>query len=104
MRKKTSPPKFYAVPHNKIVEEGGTVRFQCAVTGHPSPWTVWDKNDIPVTAKSRVSIREDDDLRILEISNVTFEDEGLYRIVVENDFGRIEATARLDIMSMRWFW
>ncbi len=82
-----------------MAEEGDTVRFQCAVIGHPSPSSSWDKNDVPITSSARVTIREQDDLRILEISNVTYDDEGLYRIVVENESGQCEATARLDVIS-----
>lgn len=35
----------------------------------------------------------------MEIQEVTFEDAGLYRMTLENDYGRIEATARLDVIS-----
>lgn len=33
-------PKFYAVPHSRVAEEGETVQFQCAIAGHPMPWCV----------------------------------------------------------------
>lgn len=32
---------------------------------------------------------------------MTIEDAGLYRITLENDFGRIEATARLDVIASK---
>lgn len=92
-------PKFYAIPQSKVVEEGETVRFQCAVTGQPSPSTSWDRYNVPITSDSRITVQEQDDLRILEISNVTIEDEGLYRVVIENECGHSEATARLDVIS-----
>ncbi|OAD58520.1 Myosin light chain kinase, smooth muscle [Eufriesea mexicana] len=98
-RPKISPPKFYAVPHNRVVEEGETVRFQCAVIGHPTPWVKWDKNGMIVTPTARISIKERDDVKILEIVEVTQEDAGLYRVIVENDYGRIEASARLEIIN-----
>ncbi|XP_043500905.1 titin homolog [Polistes fuscatus] len=98
-RTKMSPPKFYSVPHNRVVEEGETVRFQCAVVGHPTPWLKWDKNGIVVTPTTRISIVEKDDVKILEIGEVTQEDAGLYRVSLENDFGRIEASARLEVIS-----
>lgn len=99
--KKHSTPKFYSVPHSRIVEEGENVKFQCAVAGHPVPWSTWDKNGNIVTQSSRITISEKDDLQILEIEQVTFEDAGLYRITLENDFGRIEATARLDVIASK---
>lgn len=102
VNQKCSPPKFYAVPHNRLVEEGETVQFQCAIAGHPTPWSTWDHDGLIVTQTSRIRIRErGDDVRILEIEQVTHEDAGLYRITLENDYGRIEATARLDILTNR---
>ncbi|XP_046632684.1 titin homolog isoform X7 [Daphnia pulicaria] len=98
------PPKFYSVPHNKIAETGETVRFQCNVGGNPSPRVTWDRDNIAIKPESitpagRVRIEERDDVRVLEIRNVTSEDAGLYRITVENELGRIQANARLDILS-----
>lgn len=98
-RPKVCPPKFYAVPHNRLVQEGETVRFQCAVVGHPAPWVRWDKNGTIVTPSARISIKERDDVKILEIVDVMREDAGLYRVTAENDFGRIEASARLEVIS-----
>ncbi|KAL0279933.1 UNVERIFIED_CONTAM: hypothetical protein PYX00_001383 [Menopon gallinae] len=100
-RLKVAPPKFYAVPHNRIAQEGETVRFQCAVAGHPAPWVTWDKDGRIVTPTARITMSEKEDLKILEISEVTAEDAGLYRIVVENEVGRIEATARLEVIGHR---
>lgn len=99
-RPKVCPPKFYAVPHNRLVQEGETVRFQCAVVGHPAPWIKWDKNGTVVTPSTRISIKERDDVKILEIIDVMREDAALYRVTAENDFGRIEASARLEVISM----
>lgn len=92
-------PKFYAVPHSRVAEEGETVQFQCAIAGHPMPWSTWDRDGQIVTPTTRITIKERDDLRILEIDEVTHEDAGLYRITLENEYGRIEATARLDIIG-----
>lgn len=98
-RTKVQPPKFYAIPHNRVAEEGDTVRFQCAVAGHPDPWVTWDKDGVSVTPTSRIAIKEHDDLKVLEISEVTIEDAGLYRVTLENNVGRIEASARLDVIG-----
>ncbi|XP_068144679.1 muscle M-line assembly protein unc-89 isoform X5 [Drosophila tropicalis] len=91
-------PKFLAIPYNRVVEEGENVRFQCAIAGHPTPWATWDKDGLIVTPTGRIAVKEVDDLRFIEIDEVGFEDAGLYRITLENDFGRIEATARLDVI------
>ena len=94
-----SSPKFYTVPHNRIAEEGETVRFQCSVIGHPLPWARWDKDGLSVTPSSRITVRERDDIHTLEIREVTLEDAGLYRITIENEHGNADATARLDIIG-----
>ncbi|XP_047524821.1 uncharacterized protein LOC125062751 isoform X2 [Pieris napi] len=93
-------PKFYTYPFNKVVEEGDSVVLQCAVGGFPTPWATWDKDSIIITPTSRISVKEKDDmLRILQIDEVTVDDVGLYRITLENDFGRVEASARLEVIS-----
>lgn len=94
-------PKFYTYPHNKVVEEGASAIFQCAVTGHPAPWATWDKDGVIMTPSARITIREKEDLKLVEIEEVTVEDAGLYRITLENDYGRVEAVARLDVISHR---
>lgn len=83
------------------MEEGENVRFQCVIGGHPLPWSTWDKNGVIVMPASRVRIMDRDDLRILEIEHVTMDDSGLYRITLENEYGRIETTARLDVLCNR---
>lgn len=94
-----SAPKFLAIPNSRVVEEGDNVRFQCAIAGHPTPWATWDKDGLIITPTGRIAVKEVDDLRYLEIEDVTFDDAGLYRITLENDYGRIEATARLDVIG-----
>lgn len=100
-RWKLCPPKFYAVPFNKVCEEGETVVFRCSIAGHPVPWVVWDKDGVEVTPSSRITIKEHDEDRILQITDVTVEDAGLYKVTVDNEVGRVEATARLEIIKLR---
>lgn len=97
------PPKFYTIPHNRVAEEGETVRFQCAISGHPEPWVVWQKNNHVVTPSSKIKITEKEDVRTLEISDVTTKDSGIYKITLENEVGKIEASARLDVIAHRDF-
>ncbi|KAE8748296.1 hypothetical protein FOCC_FOCC004932, partial [Frankliniella occidentalis] len=100
-RTRPAPPRFYAVPHNRVAEQGETVRFQCAVAGHPQPWARWDKDGVSCAATARVTVSERDDVRVLEVRGVTPEDAGIYRVVIENDYGRVEATARLEVIGHR---
>lgn len=100
-RIRATAPKFYAYPHNKVAEEGETVRFQCAVAGHPDPWVTWEKDGNVLTPSSRHRITEREDLRTLEISDVHPSDSGVYKIILENDVGRVEASAKLDVIRHR---
>lgn len=98
---KYQAPKFYSQPQNRVVEEGTSIRFQCVIGGHPLPWSTWDKNGDIVVPSGRVRIMDRDDLRILDLQHVTMADSGLYRITLENEYGRIESTARLDVICGR---
>ncbi|VVC98459.1 unnamed protein product, partial [Leptidea sinapis] len=80
--------------------EGDTVVFQCAVAGLPPPWATWDKDGLIIIPSSRITIKEKDEmLRILQIEQVSIDDVGLYRISLENEYGRAEASARLEVIS-----
>lgn len=97
--KRSSAPKFYAVLHDKIADVGDTVRFRCSVSGHPPPWSSWEKDGRPIGVNGRIRVREDDDRRSMEICDVVPGDAGLYRITVENKFGKIQAEARLEVLG-----
>lgn len=77
------------------------MKFQCAVAGYPDPYSNWEKNGVIVTPNHKTRISELDDLRVLEIKEVTKEDSGTYKIILENEVGRIEASARLDVVAKR---
>ncbi|XP_050541447.1 myosin light chain kinase, smooth muscle-like isoform X2 [Daktulosphaira vitifoliae] len=96
--KRSSAPKFYAVLHDKIVDVGDTVRFQCSVSGYPPPWSSWKKDGEPIGISSRIRIREDDDFRSLEICDIIPEDAGLYTVTVENKYGKIQTSAKLQVL------
>lgn len=100
-RLRAAPPKFYAVPHDRVAEEGETVRFQCAVSGHPDPFVRWERDGREVTTTSRVRVTEREDLKVLEISDVKPEDSGVYKVVLENSLGKVEASARLEVIRHR---
>lgn len=101
-RIRATAPKFYSYPHNRVAEEGETVRFQCAVAGHPDPWVTWQKDGEVVTPSARLRITEREDIRTLEISEVSHKDSGIYKIILENDVGRVEASAKLDVIHHRF--
>lgn len=46
---------------------------------------------------------EREDLKILEITDVKPSDSGVYRVRLENDLGKIEASAKLEVIQHRTF-
>lgn len=95
-------PRFLTSPQNKIVREGDTVKFNCLLlSSKEETKTRWEKDRKLLSSQtcSRITTREIDELRILEIRRVTLEDGGLYQISVENSHGRVERTVLLDVIG-----
>lgn len=84
----------------QVAEEGETVRFQCAVAGHPSPWVKWYKNNDEIIPSSRLTLTERDDLSTLEIKDVTTADSALYKVMVNP---RFYSTKLIVFKLYRWF-
>jgi len=61
--------------------------------------TTWERDDKVICPSSRYSKKEDEDVRVLEILNVTEADAGVYRITLENHTGRVVANVRLDVVG-----
>lgn len=68
-------------------------------SGHPTPRAVWDKDSLKLQEGGRYKMEAREETRTLEIPKVTQQDAGLYRVTIENDLGREQATARLDVIS-----
>lgn len=71
------------------------------MAGHPDPWVTWQKNGEIVTPSAKLRITEREDIRTLEIAEVSYTDSGVYKIILENDVGRVEASAKLDVIQHR---
>lgn len=73
--------------------------FPLPPAGHPTPRAVWDKDSMKLHEGGRYKMEAREETRTLEIPKVTQQDAGLYRVTIENDLGREQATARLDVIS-----
>ncbi|XP_076011854.1 immunoglobulin superfamily DCC subclass member 4 isoform X2 [Genypterus blacodes] len=80
---------FHQEPVPQTVTTGGTARFECQIEGVPTPVITWEKDRVPVPTDKRFISLPNGVLQILE---VTKEDEGDYRCVVSN-------SARKDISN-----
>lgn len=74
---------------------GETVRFACQAHGKPAPSVTWLHNAQPLSPSPRHRLTS----RMLRVSNVGPQDEGLYQCMAENGVGSSQASARLIIVS-----
>ncbi|XP_065094647.1 titin homolog isoform X3 [Ochlerotatus camptorhynchus] len=90
-------PVFHSIPQDQVIKEGGSVSFKCTVHSQLSCWSVWDKNGIISIPSHRIVLTESSNTKCLKITNVSSADSGFYRITVENDHGRVEASIQLKV-------
>ncbi|XP_037075887.1 titin homolog, partial [Pollicipes pollicipes] len=98
-RRRLEAPRFYAAPHDRTAEEGENVTLKCSVSGQPNPVAVWDRENITIRNSDKYRVTEAGDERLLLIRNVKKSDAGLYRVTLQNDAGRMQATARLCVIG-----
>ncbi|XP_061557654.1 immunoglobulin superfamily DCC subclass member 4 [Phycodurus eques] len=78
---------FHQEPSPQMVPAGGAARFECQIDGVPTPIITWEKDKVAIPNDPRFISLPNGVLQILE---VTTEDEGAYRCVASN-------SARTDI-------
>ncbi|XP_042350326.1 striated muscle preferentially expressed protein kinase isoform X2 [Plectropomus leopardus] len=83
------------------VIEGRNARFDCKVSGTPSPRVIWSHFDHPLTESEDIRILQEGGRHSLIISHVTNEDEGFYTISARNTHGDAESSAELYIQEPR---
>ncbi|XP_037135995.1 brother of CDO [Syngnathus acus] len=89
------PPQVAVELQQQEVLLGETVRFTCQARGKPAPAVTWLHNAIPLSPSPRHRLTP----RMLRVSNVGPQDEGLYQCVAENGVGSSQASARLIAVS-----
>lgn len=85
------PPEVSMEVSQQMVFWGQTAKFTCEVKGNPPPSVVWLRNAVPVlpTPKHRIS------RKILRVTNVGQEDDGIYQCMAENEVGSAQALSLL---------
>lgn len=74
---------------------GETVRFICQARGKPTPTVMWLHNARQLAPSPRHRLTS----RMLRVSNIGPQDEGLYQCMAENGVGSSQASARLITVS-----
>ncbi|XP_070535967.1 protogenin-like isoform X2 [Ptychodera flava] len=90
-----APPVLTDLPQDLESRAGSTARFSCKADGEPVPTKSWFVNGTAVDYEGRYKQRNDD----LVVSNIQREDGGLYQCVVENNAGRVHASALLQVIA-----
>lgn len=94
---RASLSKFHQEPSPQTVPTGGVARFECQVDGVPTPVISWEKDKEAVPEETRFISLPNGVLQILE---VTKEDEGDYRCVASNSARiHISHEARLTVST-----
>jgi len=96
-----TPPKIEALPSDISVEEGKVLTISCAFSGEPTPEITWSRRGQSISSQGgRFHIETCEDLTTFIIMDVQKNDEGLYTLNLENDFGIDSATVNINIRSM----
>ncbi|XP_015783235.1 titin isoform X1 [Tetranychus urticae] len=98
-----SAPQVLQKPRNSKLVEGSDVTFQAQVSGNPPPKIYWFKDGRVLLPSQRVSIRFQDNLAILQITDATPEDAGYYTMLAENRNGRVASSCHLVIEALTAF-
>ncbi|XP_062258664.1 striated muscle preferentially expressed protein kinase [Platichthys flesus] len=83
------------------VIEGRNARFDCKVSGTPSPKVTWTHFDHPLIESEDVRILQEGGRHSLIISHVANDDEGFYTVIACNSHGDAESSAELYIQEPR---
>ncbi|XP_068602864.1 striated muscle preferentially expressed protein kinase [Brachionichthys hirsutus] len=83
------------------VIEGRNARFDCKVSGTPSPKVIWNHFDHPLAGSEDIRILQEGGRHSLIISHVTNDDEGFYTVTARNSQGEAESSAELYIQEPR---
>ncbi|XP_054478592.1 brother of CDO isoform X5 [Anoplopoma fimbria] len=89
------PPQVTVELQQQEVVYGETVRFTCQARGKPTPSVMWLHNARPLAPSPRHRLSS----RVLRVSNVGPQDDGLYQCMAENGVGSSQASARLITVS-----
>ena len=93
------PPKFVLSP-NKTVEACITcsARMECKAIGDPKPDLRWYNEKLQIVSNDKCSVYTDDGgVCTLIVQDVTYEDEGTYKAIASNDFGKVSCSTKLIV-------
>ncbi|XP_069717368.1 striated muscle preferentially expressed protein kinase isoform X1 [Phaenicophaeus curvirostris] len=94
-------PLFTRKLEDVDVVEGRTARFDCMISGTPTPVVTWTHFGQQVQEGENVRIQREGGLHSLVIMHVGSEDEGQYTVTARNAHGHVESSAELYVEEPR---
>ena len=88
------PPRFQDVAN---FDKGEDVVMKIPFTGNPKPTMKWVRDGEEIKASSKYKIERGDRHAFLTIRGADKEDDGPYRLTLENDLGTDSAVVKIQI-------
>ncbi|MBN3325763.1 protein, partial [Atractosteus spatula] len=85
------PPREPLVNSSLTVQEGSSLSLHCSTVGNPVPTLTWIKDG------NLVGTIIADSYSVLEISDITYEGDGEYRCLAENEYGRASGVINITV-------
>ncbi|CAK6972950.1 immunoglobulin-like and fibronectin type III domain-containing protein 1%2C partial [Scomber scombrus] len=92
-----SPPSFIIPLKRRTAPEGYECYMTCAVKGDPTPRVTWYRNNISLNTDTNYHITNVCGVCSLRILRVGPNDDGEYKVVIENQLGTAESSMMLNI-------
>ena len=96
------PAKIASFDETFVIPAKRTVKLPCIAVGSPSPDLSWKVNEREMVKSDRVRLLPDGSL---QITNVSKDDAGTYKCLVNNKFGQVKLSSHwslLKILSSHW--
>lgn len=97
------PPTFLSRPKSLTTFVGKAAKFLCTVTGTPVIETIWQKDGAALSPSPNRKISDAENKHVLELSNLTIQDRGVYSCKASNKFGADICQAELIIIDKPHF-
>ncbi|XP_022670614.1 titin-like isoform X6 [Varroa destructor] len=93
-------PSFIKLPTDREVTEGHQVRFDCRVSGRPTPEVLWYRNGLQVCDDNAHKILVNEGgLHALQINDAQASDAGMWTCVVRNKSGERRCDVTLTVIE-----
>lgn len=84
---------------DQSVIENNSIKFECIVTGKPTPKVKWLFNDNPVSGKDFL-VSTSGDRHVLSIPDAKASSDGVITCAAENEAGKAQCSAKLSVLPV----